>query len=137
MDITEVFRTLGDETRLRILNLLSRRELCLCLIKEVLGILQPNASKHLSRLKSSGIIECHKISQWCFFCISSMFREKYGALFKVLENEWDSSPVYRDDIDKLEYMIENNDCCKELIEKAPTEDKSKANKRRALRETPF
>ena len=54
MYVSEIFKTLGDETRLRILNLLSRHELCVCMIEEVLKLSQPNASKHFEQASLYG-----------------------------------------------------------------------------------
>lgn len=115
MELSEIIKGLGDETRLRILNLISRKELCLCIIMEVLGLLQPNASKHISKLKSAGVIECRKVSQWCFFRIDEEFKEKYAELYACLEHEWGLEKKYANDVQKLEYLIETNDCCRELI----------------------
>jgi len=117
MELSETLRVLGDETRLRILNLLSKRELCLCVIKEVLGLMQPNASKHISKLKALGVIECQKSSQWCFFRIRAGFREKYAALYACLENEWASGKRYAEDLERLENLIVTSDCCRELLAK--------------------
>ncbi len=122
MDVSETLKALGDETRLRILNLLFGRELCVCLIKEALGLMQPNVSKHLARLKASGIISCRKISQWCFFRISEEFKDKCAALCEFLHSEWAAKRIYTEDIKRLEILMKNNDCCEELIEKAKRSD---------------
>jgi ArsR family transcriptional regulator len=118
MDISETFKTLGDETRLRILNLLSRHELCVCIIREVLDLLQPNASKHLSRLKTAGIINCRKVSQWCFFSISETFKAEYAKLYELLQSEWARGELYIEDADRLERELMTNDCCEKLLIKA-------------------
>jgi ArsR family transcriptional regulator len=117
MDVSETLKALGDETRLRILNLLSGRELCVCLIKEALGLLQPNVSKHLSRLKSSGIIRCRKISQWCFFRINDVFINECKELCEFLQGEWATERIYIEDIKRLEYLMATNDCCEQLLQK--------------------
>lgn len=118
MIISETFKTLGDETRLRILNLIFRHELCACLIEETLGLLQPNASKHLNRLKTAGIIKCRKVSQWCFFSISDDFKNRYGKLYEFLQREWAQEGQYSDDAEKLETVMKTNDCCEKLLQKA-------------------
>jgi ArsR family transcriptional regulator len=118
MDMSETFRTLGDETRLRILSLISGHELCVCIIKEALDLLQPNVSKHLSRLKSAGIIDCRKVSQWCFFSISEDFKAKYVRLYEFLKDEWAKEGQYAEDLIKLESLMQTSDCCEKLLEKA-------------------
>jgi ArsR family transcriptional regulator, arsenate/arsenite/antimonite-responsive transcriptional repressor len=54
--LTETFKGLADPTRLRIMNLLLRGELCVCHIQRVLGASQPNVSRHLNYLKHSGLV---------------------------------------------------------------------------------
>ncbi len=44
MELFDIFKALGDKTRMRIMNLLSKQELCVCQISEVLKMSQPNAS---------------------------------------------------------------------------------------------
>ncbi|MGE5495814.1 MAG: ArsR/SmtB family transcription factor [Burkholderiales bacterium] len=115
MDISETFKTLGDETRLKILSLVSRHELCACLIEEALGLLQPNASKHLRRLKTAGLITCRKVSQWCFYSISSEFKAEYAKLYEFLESEWLRDAQYDKDLEKLETLLKTSDCCEKLL----------------------
>lgn len=123
MDISEMFKTLGDETRLKILNLVSRHELCACLIEETLGLLQPNASKHLGRLRTAGLISCRKVSQWCFYSVSGEFKAKYAKLYEFLEGEWARDGQYGEDLDKLETLMKTNDCCEKLLNKAKKRSK--------------
>jgi len=60
MDFVYIFKTLADENRIRILNILRNGELCGCDIEAVLGIKQSNVSRHLNRLKIAGIIHSDK-----------------------------------------------------------------------------
>ena len=49
--LTRLFRALGDETRLRIVALLSHGELCVCHIEAALDLNQSTASRHLGILR--------------------------------------------------------------------------------------
>lgn len=69
MDIVNVLKALSDETRLRILNVLYEKELCVCDIKESLDILQTKASRHLSYLKKAGLITSRKKAQWVYYSL--------------------------------------------------------------------
>ena len=115
MYLPNILKVLGDKTRLRILNLLTAQELCVCLIEGTLGITQPNASKHLRRLHHSGIICCKKISHWCFYRINTDFEDQYDELMTLLIKHWQKNKPYVEDIKKLEYLLETNDCCKKLL----------------------
>jgi ArsR family transcriptional regulator len=55
--IARLLKILGDRNRLRIVNLLMRRPVCVCELVFVLGIKQPSVSKHLKKLKAAGLID--------------------------------------------------------------------------------
>jgi ArsR family transcriptional regulator, arsenate/arsenite/antimonite-responsive transcriptional repressor len=56
MRLEEYFRGLSDPTRLRVLNLLFRSELCGCDLQWLLAIPQPLVSRHLVYLKRCGLV---------------------------------------------------------------------------------
>jgi ArsR family transcriptional regulator len=115
MYLSEVFKALGDETRLRIVNLLSKEELCVCQIIEALRVSQPNASKHLNRLRYAGVIHCRKISQWCFYRISDQFMENNAELMEFVLKKCQSHKVYTEDKHRLECAIKEAGCCERQI----------------------
>src|SRR5205823_9603235 len=51
-----LFKALADRTRLRILNLIVDRELCVCYFTQVLNTSQPKISRHLAYLRRMGIV---------------------------------------------------------------------------------
>lgn len=51
-----LFKTLSDENRLRIINLLRKGELCVCEIEAILDTTQSNVSRHLTRLRNEKIV---------------------------------------------------------------------------------
>lgn len=67
--IINILKSLSDETRLRIINLLYIRELCVCDIMEALQITQTKASRHLSYLKNCGLVEDRKHAQWVYYSL--------------------------------------------------------------------
>jgi len=54
--LVETFRVLADPTRVRILYLLSRAELCVHDLAQLLGVSQPAASPHLRILRMQGLV---------------------------------------------------------------------------------
>src|SRR6266850_2581692 len=65
--ITRLFKALGDETRVRIVALLSHGELCVCHVQEALDLSQPNASRQLGLLYHAGIVERRRAGTWVYF----------------------------------------------------------------------
>lgn len=63
------FKALADETRLRILKLLERREMCVCEVMVALGLTQPTASHHLGILENAGLVKKRKDGKWVFYRI--------------------------------------------------------------------
>ena len=63
----KAFRVLADETRLRILLLVSGRELCVCQIMAVLGTSQPLVSRNLNLLKSAGFLLSRREKKLMFY----------------------------------------------------------------------
>jgi ArsR family transcriptional regulator len=66
----ELFKALADETRLRILNLLVRGELCVCDIMAVLDIGQSKASRHLATLRNVGLVTDRRSGVWMHYSLA-------------------------------------------------------------------
>jgi ArsR family transcriptional regulator len=62
-----MFKALGDETRLRMLGLLTQGELCVCDIMEVLNLPQSTASRHLAYLKNAKWISGTRRGKWMYY----------------------------------------------------------------------
>ena len=65
-----VFKSLSDENRIKIMNLLKHKELCASDLLTDLQISQPTLSHHLKILCESGIVDSHKIGTWIYYRIS-------------------------------------------------------------------
>lgn len=84
-DLIDIFKTLSDETRLRILKLLEHGELCVCDIVAALDTIQPKISFHLGVLKEAKLIKDRKQGKWIHYKIddSDIFRR--FLILSVLE----------------------------------------------------
>jgi ArsR family transcriptional regulator len=63
----QMFAALADPTRLRIVGLLTRGEVCVCDIYESLKIPQSKASRHLAYLRKAGIVATDKRGLWVYY----------------------------------------------------------------------
>ena len=61
------FRALADRTRLRLLNLIGDRDLCVCYLVEVLQISQPKISRHLAYMRRSGLVAARREGKWMHY----------------------------------------------------------------------
>ena len=65
----EVMRTLGDETRIRILRALRGEALCVCDLADAVGVSQPLVSHHLKALKAAALVSCRKDGSWVYYAV--------------------------------------------------------------------
>jgi ArsR family transcriptional regulator len=68
-NVERFFQALGDNTRLRLLNLMGDQEICVCYFVEILGGPQPKISRHLAYLRSAGIISARREGRWMHYHI--------------------------------------------------------------------
>lgn len=77
LSIELFFQALGDNTRLRLLNLMGDQEICVCYLVEVLGQPQPKISRHLAYLRRAGIVAARREGKWMHYRI--VMPESTGA----------------------------------------------------------
>ena len=85
-ELTKIFKALGDRNRFRIIKMLQKKPLCVCEIREVLGISQPAVSRHLNILKNAGLIEDEKRGIWTNCRLPEIIKnESVAAILKYLK----------------------------------------------------
>src|SRR4030081_3232097 len=67
--IALLFKALGDRTRLRLINLIGKDEVCVCFFVEVLKINQPKISRHLAYLRRAGLVSTRRDGKWMHYRI--------------------------------------------------------------------
>ena len=110
-DAVQLFKALADETRLRILNLLCRRELCVCQIVEVLGIGQSKASRHLAHLRHAGLVTDRREGLWMYYSLSDPSVELQRQVIEWLKQAEDEVPMGAADLEALGNLGECGDLC--------------------------
>ncbi len=68
--LTNLFKVLSDETRLRILISLYHKELCVCQMQGILDESQPKISKHLAKLRDMGFVKDERKEQFIYYYLS-------------------------------------------------------------------
>ena len=68
-DSERFFQALGDNTRLRLLNLMGDQEICVCYFVEILDQPQPKISRHLAYLRNAGIVTTRRDGKWMHYRI--------------------------------------------------------------------
>ena len=78
-EFIKVMKALSDPNRVKMVKLLQRRMLCVCEIKEALGLAQSTASKHLKVLEEAGLISYSKEGLWVNYRLADGARNSYVA----------------------------------------------------------
>ncbi len=100
MDSIQLLKTLAHDKTMRIVALLLNHELCVCELEEILEIKQVNISKHLNKLKQSGIVDVHKVKQRAFYYLTDAFiHEEY--LVNYIKNTIIKETIYIEDYERF------------------------------------
>jgi ArsR family transcriptional regulator len=68
---SKFFKALSDEKRIRILKLLTVREMCVCELMIALDTTQPNLSHHLRILENQGLVNRRKEGKWAYYSLTN------------------------------------------------------------------
>lgn len=101
MRIVQILKALGDETRIRILNILRKGPLCVCEIESILEITQSNASRHLNKLMNANIVTYYKESKYVYYKLDEETLNKYEFIKNILDNELDKEETLKHDYEIL------------------------------------
>lgn len=98
---SRLFKALGDETRLRIVALLSHGELCVCHVESALDLTQSNTSRQLTVLKNAGIVEARRDANWVYYRLAPQMDEVCKSQLKALVAAFSKRDVLREDVARL------------------------------------
>jgi ArsR family transcriptional regulator, arsenate/arsenite/antimonite-responsive transcriptional repressor len=80
-----MFKAFSDRTRLRILHLLLKGEVCVCDIVAITRVPQPTASRHLAYLRRAGLILGRKDGLWNYYRLAPAESSFHRSLMKCLK----------------------------------------------------
>lgn len=106
----ELFKGLGDPTRLRIFVLLLEQELCVCDLMAVLGQPQSTVSRHMARLKSAGLVSDRRKGKWVYYRLES--GPMISELRKLLRRNLEHSEPHAGDLSVLQKYVSAGHCDK-------------------------
>lgn len=85
MSRAEIFRTLGDPTRLRIFSLVAREELAVGEVQDIVGLGQSTVSGHLAQLRAAGLVTARRDGAHTRYTAARP--EGQDALYQLLASE--------------------------------------------------
>ena len=108
MKLIQIYRCFCDETRLRILHLLTRGPLCVCHFQDVLQIPQVAVSKHLAYLRDRKMVLARRHQQWMIYRLPRPAPPELDLQLRCLQDCVQSHPVFRKDLRRLQ--TRQSDC---------------------------
>lgn len=93
----KVMKALSDPNRVKMMKMLQTRPLCVCEIKEVLGIAQSTASKHLKILEDAELVRSFKDGLWVNYSLADGSGSPFAAnMIGNLKHWLDNEPEIRE-----------------------------------------
>lgn len=99
--VSRLFKALGDETRLRIVALLSHGELCVCHIQEGLQLPQPSVSRQLGVLRAAGLVEDRREGTWVYYRLRPQEDPDCERQLRGLVRGFAKDPSLRREVERL------------------------------------
>lgn len=101
VDLIAIYQCFCDQTRLRILNLLSRGPLCVCHFQEILTQPQVKISKHLSYLRAHGLVVATREANWMIYRLPPKPSRELKANLACLQDCARENEIFRKDVEKM------------------------------------
>jgi len=120
MKLVRIYQCLCDETRLRILNLLLQRPLCVCHLQEILGRTQAQVSQHLSRMKKDGLVEASRHQNWMIYSLPKTIPAPLEAHLKCLQDCVQTEPIFKRDLAALKKVQTDCNWIDDIVESKAT-----------------
>ena len=106
-----MLKALGDDTRIRIINILSHGSLCVCEIEEILNITQSNASRHLNKLMNAKLVIYYKESKYVYYKIDENTIQNHPFIKEIIDSELSKIENLKNDYKNLkDFKNEGMNC---------------------------
>jgi len=94
----ELFQSLADPTRLRLLNLLTQTdEICVCEFVDALEIPQYNISRHLHVLAEAGWLDDRRLGKWIYYRITDKLKPYQRSVLEAIERLREERQDFKED----------------------------------------
>ena len=98
----QLFKALSEATRLRILSLLNRGELCVCEIEAALELPQSTVSRHLALLRQVNLVQGRRKGIWMHYRIAEPETDLHQALLGLVQDNLAGLDTAARDMARLE-----------------------------------
>jgi ArsR family transcriptional regulator len=111
-DHVNVFKALSDPNRIRIMKMVTVRELCLCELREILGLSSSTVSKHLTILRDAGLLLDSKEGKWVNFRVNADADQHINrSVIALIGGSFNDDEAVRADLKKIR-TVDRKKICK-------------------------
>jgi ArsR family transcriptional regulator len=101
-ETVKTYKVLSDETKLRMLNIISERECCVCEVMQALEISQSKASRGLIALYDTGFLKLRKDGLWSLYSLDREGMKDYQLqLVESVKKALKHTPITNRDRERL------------------------------------
>lgn len=109
---TQLMKALGDEARLRVLNLLiNMGSMTISDLEHILDFTQTKTSRHITYLKNSGMLTSQKLDQWVVYSIKDEVYEVINQFIEFIEKD----SVLKKDLETYSTLFTNRELAQNKI----------------------
>ena len=107
----KLFKSVADETRLRILMLLAEHdELCVCDLMAALELPQSTVSRHLAYLKNAGWLDDRRAGVWMRYSLSGNLSFIQADVLNTIRGNLTHLPDHSADLQRLATNLQEKTC---------------------------
>jgi ArsR family transcriptional regulator len=106
MTLLALCKSLGDETRLRILRCLAASDACVCELCDALDLGQSVVSNHLAKLRAAGAVETRRDGSWIYYSLAKSAEARVRAVVGLWQMEVDASAASALDVERFQTRID-------------------------------
>lgn len=105
--LDEILKTVGEPTRLRILNLLRLGSICVCDLQVVLDLPQPTVSRHLGALRHAGLVIDARVGPRVIYSLAPATTPQLKAIHQMLATVCPLEEELLPDLIRLKQLVQH------------------------------
>jgi len=106
-----VMKALSDPNRVRIIKILESKELCVCELRDLIGLAQSTVSKHLKVLEDAGLVDYRKEGSWFIYRLTKGEESDYArVMLKNLKGWLDDETQLLEMVSRLSHVDRERLC---------------------------
>ncbi|MBC8317321.1 MAG: winged helix-turn-helix transcriptional regulator [Desulfobulbaceae bacterium] len=106
-----VMKALSDPNRVRVIKMLGAKELCVCEVRQLIGLAQSTVSKHLKILEEAGLVTYRKEGSWIIYRLTQGEESEYArVMLRNLKGWLTDDPELQEMLDKTSQIDRERIC---------------------------